>query len=147
MNVQSSAWIWINWRKISIFIDFFVFTQFVGFVLCIFMLSQNLPSPSGIKWLWRLCLINDFLHLKFFSQILHGMEIPSKWFDSIWDLMLALTSSFPQTLQEYIGSKVEFFLEVFFIIEVVFSSSSAKSPEKLLKSIKLGYGLANSIQS
>ena len=33
----------MNRRKISIFIDYFV--------LCICMLSQNLPNPSGIKWL------------------------------------------------------------------------------------------------
>ena len=50
-------------------------------------------------WLWLLWYLRHCLVPKVFSQNPHWREIPSKWFASMWSLMLFTIPSFPQTLQ------------------------------------------------
>ena len=60
----------------------------------IFILNHQFFSSKLLKWNLVLCLLSPFRVLKKLSQCLHGRLIPSKWFVSMWSLMLFRNPSF-----------------------------------------------------
>ena len=55
-----------------------------------------------IYWIHRqtglhLCCLNEVLDLYAFSQVLQGRTMPSKWWTSMWSLMVVRAPSFPHT--------------------------------------------------
>ena len=79
-------------------------------------------------WFCKLCL-----DLNVLSQRLQGMTIPSRWFASMWSFMFGAWPSFPQTLHRSANlTPLAILFWLFSIIDFTLSSSSSKSPEKLL---------------
>ena len=77
------------------------------------------------------CFCKVFLNLNVFSQLLQGMDTPSKWYSSMWLLMLVGCPSFPHFLQIF---AVVFLLPVSIIfwlvsiMELTVWSNSCRSP-------------------
>ena len=98
------------------------------------ILDHHFFSSKLLKWDLALCLLSPFRVLKKLSQCLHGRLIPSKWFASMWSLMLFMNPSFPHTLQAWallllwLGSRVS----LISIIDKTLASSSSRSEEKSL---------------
>ena len=91
-------------------------------------------SSKLLKWDLALCLLSPFRVLKKLLQYLHGRLIPSKWFASMWSLMLFMNPSLPHTLQAralqllWLGSRVS----LISIIDKTLASSSSRSEENFL---------------
>ena len=81
----------------------------------------------------HLCCLNEVLDLYAFSQVLQGRTMPSKWWTSMWSLMVVRAPSFPHSLHffalSFLSSLIIFGLSS--IIDFTWASSSCKSVETL----------------
>ena len=71
-----------------------------------------------------ICSLSPFLDLNVLSQEVQGMETPSRWFASMWSLMLPFCPSLPQTVHVYRYQPPTALFSLFVIIGLTCSSSS-----------------------
>ena len=109
--------------------------------------SISRPEISLQFWCCFVCFLSPFLYLKVLLQRLQGMATPSRWFASMWSFMALPMPSFPQTLHRSANWRP--FCNLFWlfsIIDFTLSSSSSRSPEKLLgmasDRFSLGFGIS-----
>ena len=104
---------------------------------CIYKFDFIFYKLRFCLWLWLLWYLRHCLVPKVFSQNPHWRKIPSKWFASMWSLMLFTIPSFPQTLQMWavfrLGVPSACFPDgiIFWLLSIIdftFWSSPAKSP-------------------